>query len=91
MGATFAQKVNRWQVAARILARAAEAGGFDDLLEMAASYERGTAIRERVRDLVGFSDDVSFTVEGGRRSWTPIGTVVAKGKITFNVGGYDGR
>lgn len=121
MGATFAAKVSRWQVAANVLTRAAEAGGFDDILELEkgsgmfdgaergsgmALQKRADKIRERIKDLIGFLDDVRYFIEEGRavldtetmrdafRNWAggPAATVRrTKPTIRFNVGGYDGR
>lgn len=98
-------------MAANALARAAEAGGFDDVLELApdtrtlagmgvrvsgASLQaRADKIRERVKDLIGFLDDVRWFIEEARTvaHWAggPGSMVVRKASIAFSVGGYDGR
>ena len=85
--------------AANVLVRANEAGAFDDILRVPpmdgafAIEEREKRIgliRERVRDLIGFTEDVHIDYHDGTER---IGSFLYHTwpSVEFFVGGYDGR
>lgn len=73
------------ETAADALNRVAEAGGFDDLLEIKDKAERHVWLTARVADFIDNPEAVSWAVDDGRRE-SPV-----TGVITFNIVDDEGK